>query len=128
MVGYRAAGPSWRIRDVTGGRKEACMHARIARYTYKGDAQDLARRAEDGMLPIFQSQPGFKAYSLVQTNGEIISFSAWESAGDATAANAAAAQWVGKNLADKVDLKDTWIGEILVATALGVSTMAGARA
>jgi heme-degrading monooxygenase HmoA len=104
------------------------MHARIARYTYTGEARDLARRAEEGMLPIFQSQPGFKAYSLVQADGEIISFSAWESGGDANAANAAAAQWVGENLAGKVDLKQTWIGEILVGTTLGVSTMAGTRA
>jgi heme-degrading monooxygenase HmoA len=104
------------------------MHGRYARYTYTGDARDLARRAEEGMLPIFQSQPGFKSYSLVESEGEILSFSAWESAGDAHAANAAAAEWVADNLSDKVELKESRIGEILIGTAIGVSTMAGTRA
>ena len=56
------------------------MHGRMARYTYTGDALELARKAEDGMLPIFQAQPGFKSYSLVESDGEILSFSAWDSA------------------------------------------------
>jgi heme-degrading monooxygenase HmoA len=104
------------------------MHARIARYTFTGDAQDIARRAEEGMLPIFQSQSGFKAYSLTETDGEILSFSAWESAEAADAANTAAAQWVAEHLADRIQLKESNIGEILLSTALGVGATAGARA
>ena len=65
------------------------MHGRMARYAIQGDAHELARTAEEGMLPIFQSQPGFKAYSLLESGDEIISFSAWESADDAEAANRA---------------------------------------
>jgi len=61
------------------------MHGRMARYAIQGDAHELARTAEEGMLPIFQSQPGFKAYSLLESGDEIISFSAWESADDAEA-------------------------------------------
>jgi hypothetical protein len=104
------------------------MHGRMARYTFSGDAQDLARRAEDGLLPIFQAQPGFKAYSVVVTDGEIISFGAWESAEDAEAANKMAASWVAENLAGEIELKETKIGEILIGTALGVSTKAGITA
>ena len=104
------------------------MHARIARYTFTGDAQDIARRAEEGMLPIFQSQSGFKSYSLIETNGEILSVSAWESPEAAEAANTAAAQWVAENLADRIQLKESNIGEIHLATALGVGTTTGARA
>jgi heme-degrading monooxygenase HmoA len=106
---------------------EACMHARVARYTYTGDAQELALRAEEGMLPIFQSQPGFKACSFIESEGEIISFSAWESAEAAKVANALDADWVAENLADRVELKGTLIGKILFNTALGVSTLAGTR-
>ena len=40
------------------------MHGRMARYTYTGDAQELARVAEEGILPIFQGIPGFKAYTI----------------------------------------------------------------
>jgi heme-degrading monooxygenase HmoA len=103
------------------------MHARIARYTFSGDAQEIARKAEVGLLPIFQSQPGFQGYSVVTSESEIISISAWTSADDAEDANKAAASWVAENMADEVDLKETLIGEILVSTALGVSRTAGAR-
>ena len=34
------------------------MYARFATYSYTGDAYDLARRAEAGVLPIFEAQPG----------------------------------------------------------------------
>ena len=97
------------------------MHGRFARYRYTGDAQELARKAEGGLLPIFQSQPGFKAYSVLESDGEILSFSAWDSADAAEAANAAAAEWVSANMSE-LDLKETRIGEIMFATALGVTT------
>jgi hypothetical protein len=104
------------------------MHARIAKYTVTGDVQELARTAEEGLLPIFQAQPGFKAYSVVDIGGKIMSFSAWESAEAAEAANAAAAEWVAENMAGTVELQTAHIGEILFSTTLGVSTLAGARA
>ena len=100
----------------------------MARYTFSGDALELAQRAEDGLLPIFQAQPGFKAYSVIQSDGEILSFSAWDSAEQAEAANVAAADWVAENMTDEIDLKETRIGEIVISTALGVSTKAGATA
>ena len=104
------------------------MHGRMARYAIDGDAHDIARTAEDGMLPIFQSQPGFKAYSLLESGNEIISFSAWESAADAEAASRSAASWVAENMAGQIELKEARIGEILFSTTLGVSTRAGATA
>ena len=101
------------------------MHGRVAWYGYTGDAHDIARRAEEGMLPIFQSQPGFRAYSLAVIDGEIISFSAWDSAANADEANSVAAEWVAENLADRIDLREARVGEILFSTTLGVSTKAG---
>ena len=102
------------------------MHGRFARYSYSGDANELARIAEEGMLPIFQAQPGFKSNSLAESDGEVISFSAWDSAEAAEAANATAATWIAENIADRIELKEARIGEIMLATALGVSTKAGA--
>jgi hypothetical protein len=102
------------------------MHGRFARYEASGDVHELARQAEDGMLPIFQAQPGFKAYSLLESDGEILSFSAWDSAASAEAASMAAADWIAKNIAGQIELKETRIGEILMSTTLGVSTKAGA--
>ena len=104
------------------------MHARLAKYTFSGDAQELARRVEDGMLPILQAQPGFRAYLVIESDDEIFSFSGWDSAEQAEAANATIAGWVAENIADDVQLKEARIGEIHISTALGVSTKAGAAA
>ncbi len=51
------------------------MHARFATYSYTGDVHDLARRAEAGILPIFEAQPGFKAYSVAAEGGQLLSMS-----------------------------------------------------
>jgi hypothetical protein len=108
--------------------QEARMHGRVATYTYTGDAQELARKAEEEMLPIFQSQPGFKAYAIIATDEKIISFSAWDTPEGAEAANSLAASWVQENIGDQVEFKKAHVGEILVSTALGVSTKAGITA
>jgi heme-degrading monooxygenase HmoA len=92
----------------------------MASYKYSGDARDLAKRAEAGMLPIFQAQKGFKAYSLAESDGEILSFSVWDSADDAHAASGAASQWTAENMAGEIELTDTRVGELLLSSALGV--------
>lgn len=98
------------------------MHARMARWAFIGDPQELARRAQEGMLPLFQSQPGFVSYSIMASNGEILSFSIWETAEQAEAASAVSRDWVADNFpSGQVELKETRVGEILVATALGVT-------
>jgi heme-degrading monooxygenase HmoA len=102
------------------------MHGRFARYGFTGDVHEIVRQAEEGMLPIFQAQPGFRAYSLVVSDDEVFSFSAWETQESAEAAAAAAAEWIAANIADRIELKETRIGEMLLGTALGVSTKAGA--
>ncbi len=104
------------------------MHARLARYTFSGDGQELARHVEEGMLPILRAQPGFKAYTVIESDDEIFSFSGWDSAEQAEAANATIADWVAENLADAVQLSEARVGEIMISTTLGVSTKAGAAA
>jgi hypothetical protein len=103
------------------------MHARLARYTFSGNAQEIARKAEEGALPIFKSLPGFKAYTIIESDDEVLSFTAWETAEQAEAANIAVADWVSENLAGDVQLTESRFGEVLMSTALGVSTTAGAR-
>ena len=104
------------------------MHGRFARYTFTGDIHEIAQKAEQGLLPIFQSQPGFKAYTVSQSEGEIFSMSAWESAEAAEAANAVASDWVAENLADEIQLIESRFGEIMFSTTLGITTATTARA
>lgn len=103
------------------------MYGRMATYKFSGDAHELAKRAEQGMLPIFQAQPGFQAYSLAVADSEILSLSVWDTRADAEAGSAAAAAWVADNMSE-IELIGVRYAEVLFSTTLGVSTLAGATA
>ena len=97
------------------------MYARLATYRTSGDPRELAKRAEEGMLPIFKQQPGFRSYSIATAAGEILSMSVWDDEAQAEAANKAAAAWVQDNMAGDLELQDARTAEVLLSTALGVS-------
>jgi hypothetical protein len=88
-------------------------HVRIGIYSLEqGTAEEAAELGRKGMLPIFQAQPGFKRYGLaLLDDGTVASVSVWETHAEAEAANAAAADWVAANLADRVRLQDTHVGD-----------------
>ena len=102
------------------------MQARLATYSFNGDAQDLGRRAEEGILPILQSQPGFKSYSVAIGDGEVLSVSAWDTRADAEKGSDAVAAWVTENMAGELNLIKVHYGEIMFSTTLGVTTAAAA--
>jgi len=105
------------------------MVGRLATYNLSGDARDLARRAEEGILPIFRSQSGFRSYSVaLGDDGRIYSMSAWDTHADAEAGSEAAASFVAENMAGELELVGVQYAELLFNTALGVSTLAGATA
>jgi hypothetical protein len=101
------------------------MYARMARYAFVGDPRELARRTQESMLPLFQSQPGFVSYSVMVTSNEVFSFSIWDTEEQADSANSISREWVADNIEpDQIELKETKVGELLVATALGVDAAA----
>jgi len=104
------------------------MYGRMATYNLRGDAHDLARRAEDGILPIFQAQPGFRSYTVSSGDGQILSLSAWDTRADAEAGSEAAASWVADNMGEELELVDVRYAEVLFSTSLGVTTKATANA
>lgn len=91
------------------------QHFRIATYDVtKGTPAEIADAAKAGMLPIFKQQPGFEAYSLVEVDPKtIVSLTVWESHREAEAAVKLAADWVADNLADKVALTSSTVGDAL---------------
>ena len=103
------------------------MQARMATYSFSGDGHDLARRAEEGILPILKSQPGFKAYSVAIGDGEVLSMSVWDTRADAEAGSEVVASWVAENMTE-IDVINVRYAEIMFSTTLGVSTLAGASA
>src|SRR2546426_12657451 len=97
------------------------MYARFATYRASADPHELAKRAEEGMLPIFKQQPGFRSYSIAMSDGELLSVSVWDEKDQIDAANNAAADWVRDNMAGDIELQDVRTAEVLLSTALGVS-------
>lgn len=102
------------------------MIGRMATYRFSGDAQDLGRRAEAGILPILQASPGFASYTVSVGDGEVLSLSAWQTRADAEAADAAVAAWVSENMAGELELVGVRYADVLFSTTLGITTLAGA--
>jgi heme-degrading monooxygenase HmoA len=104
------------------------MEARLATYRFSGDARDLGRRAEEGILPLLKSQPGFKSYSVAIGDGEVLSVSAWDSRAEAEAGSEVVASWVAEHMAGELELQKVHYGEVMFSTTLGLTTGAGAAA
>ena len=89
-------------------------HVRIATYQIKtGSFQDLADIAQKGMLRTFQDQPGFIRYGLADLGEKTcLSLSLWETRKDADSSVPVAANWVRENIADRVELRSTEVGDL----------------
>ncbi|HVC34751.1 MAG TPA: antibiotic biosynthesis monooxygenase [Chloroflexota bacterium] len=89
-------------------------YARIAVYTFKpGQVDEVIRLAKEGMLPIFQRQPGYRRYHVIRTGDDsAISMSSWETKQVADAAVQKAADWVKANVADKIATVQNYVGEV----------------
>ena len=98
------------------------MLARIATYSFTGDAEDLGKRAEAGILPILKAQPGFKSYAVAIGEGKVFSSSTWDDRPQAEAGSAAVAKWVAENMTEITLEGDIHYAEVAFSTALGVST------
>jgi hypothetical protein len=96
--------------------------ARIAIYGFTGDAQELGKRAEAGILPILEAQPGFKGYSVAIGEGKVFSSSALDSRAEAESGSAAIASWVAENMNEISLIGDVHYAEVAFSTSLGVST------
>lgn len=98
------------------------MVARIATYSFTGDAQELGRRAEAGILPILQGEAGFKSYAVAIGDGKIFSSSAWDTRAEAESGSVAVAAWVAENMTEISLDGQVHYADVAFSTALGVST------
>jgi heme-degrading monooxygenase HmoA len=90
-------------------------HVRIGVYALtSGTAREVGDRAREAMLSVFRAQPGFRAYGLAETReGKLVSVSLWDSDQQAKQANELAASWVRENIADRVRLESTQVGDFM---------------
>ena len=98
------------------------QHVRVATYKVtKGSPEELAKIAEEGMLPIFKGHHGFIGYSVAKIGeGEVLSISVWTSHKDAEEATDLAKDFVAENMADLISLETSSVADVLFnANALG---------
>ena len=89
-------------------------YTRISTYdVIKGDFNELTGIAENGILPLFVKEPGFVNYGLVDIgNHKVVSLSIWETREAAQNSASMSASWNKENVADRVKLLTTTIGEL----------------
>ena len=87
-------------------------YTRLSTYDIvKGTFPELTAIAEKGILPLFVKEPGFVDYGLVG-NHKVVAISIWETRDEAHKSANMAATWVKENLADRVRLVTTSIGDL----------------
>lgn len=89
-------------------------HVRVATYEIKtGTFQEIADKAQDGMLRTFRDQPGFIRYGLADLGDKTcMSLSLWETRKDADSSVPVAASWVRDNLSDRVEIRSSQVGDL----------------
>ncbi len=98
------------------------QHVRVATYKVtKGSGEEVAKRAEEGMLVSFKKHDGFIGYSVAKIDDtRILSISVWKSHEAAEEAVALAASWVTDNIADRISLEWNGVADVLFnSNALG---------
>ena len=99
------------------------QYTRISTYDLtKGSFDELAGIAEKGILPTFVREPGFVNYGLVDAgNHKVLSISIWQTREEAQKSAGMAAAWVKDNVADRVRLLTTQIGDLALFHGVPVS-------
>ena len=95
------------------------MFAAIRQYQVDpGSVEEVARRVEEGFVPIMRETPGFVAYFVLNAGqGEIGSVSLFEDQQSAEESNRRAEEWVSQNLSDVLPSPTFAAGEVLVYAA-----------
>jgi hypothetical protein len=91
------------------------MHyTRLSTYdVVKGDFNELTGIAEKGIVPMFAKEPGFVDYGLLDTGDhKVVAISIWETREAANKSASTAATWIKDNMADRVRLVTTQIGNL----------------
>lgn len=89
-------------------------YTRLSTYDIvKGTFPELTAIAEKGILPMFVKEPGFVDYGLLDVgNHKVVAISIWDTRDEAQKSAGMAATWVKENIADRVRLVSTSIGDL----------------
>ena len=89
-------------------------YTRLSTYDLtKGTFPELTGIVEKGILPMFTKQPGFVNYGLVNAGDhKVVSITIWETREQAQKSVNLASTWVRDNLADRIKLVNSYVGEL----------------
>ena len=89
-------------------------YTRLSTYDMvKGTFPELTSIAEKGILPLFTKEPGFVDYGLVDAgHNKVVAISIWETRDAAQNSVNTAANWIRDNVADRVRLTNTYVGDL----------------
>lgn len=98
-------------------------YTRLSTYELtNGTFHELTGKAEKGILPTFEKVPGFVNFGLVDIGDrKMVSISIWETREQAQNSVNMAATWIKENMADRVRLVTTYIGELALFRGVPVS-------
>src|SRR5271165_1051266 len=114
--------PGWeqsRSRSWPRGRD---MFTSIRKYMVRSNsAEELARRVQDGFVPLVRQIQGFRGYYLLDGGPDVlIAVSMFDSADEALASNETAANWVRNNILEFTrGMPEVMMGNVLVAEVSG---------
>ncbi|HEX6288774.1 MAG TPA: hypothetical protein VFZ66_06260 [Herpetosiphonaceae bacterium] len=98
------------------------MYAALRWYNVEpGLVNEMARRVNEGFVPIIRTGPGFVAYYLINAgNSVVVTVSVFEDRAGAEASHDMAADWVARNLISVILGPPTMTaGEVLVQSIGG---------
>jgi hypothetical protein len=98
-------------------------YTRLSTYDVtKGDFDELTSLTEKGILPAYVKEPGFVNFGLIDAgNHKVVSISIWETREAAQKSATMAATWIRENIADRVKLVTTTIGNLALFKGMPVS-------
>lgn len=78
------------------------MYASIREYRTKDNAE-VARRAQEGFIPLVREVPGFSAYYMVDADDKFFTITVAEDERGVEASVSRAREWVQENAADLIE-------------------------
>jgi heme-degrading monooxygenase HmoA len=94
------------------------MFTSIRKYNVRrGSAEQLARRVQEGFIPLLREMQGFRSYYLLDGGPDVlITISRFDSADEAFASNEKAAAWVRNNVLEFTKgMPEVMVGNTLIA-------------
>ncbi|MBV9251863.1 MAG: antibiotic biosynthesis monooxygenase [Acetobacteraceae bacterium] len=85
----------------------------------RGAAEEVARRVQEGFVPLLRELPGFRGYYLFDGGPDVlVSIRIFDTADEALASNETAANWIRDNILEFVKgMPEVMAGDVLVTAS-----------